>query len=174
VVVVNANGTLAGVFVYVKSGLPPNSVFEPHTTEVVVEEKGCQYQPRVFGIMVGQKLRILNSDSTVHKPEARGLRNKPFTFTQPYAGMALIKKFMAPEVMIQFACHVHPWMRGYVGVQSHPFFATTGPDGTFRITGLVPGTYTLEAWHELYGTQTVTVTVQGGDTKTADFAFAAH
>ena len=54
--------------------------------------------------------------------------------------------------MIPVKCNVHPWMRAYIGVVSHPFFAVTGDDGTFTIKGLPPGTYTLEAWHEKYGT----------------------
>ena len=55
--------------------------------------------------------------------------------------------------MIPVKCNVHPWMRSYIGVVGHPFFAVTGDDGTFTIKGLPPGTYTLEAWHEKFGTK---------------------
>ncbi|PYP41680.1 MAG: hypothetical protein DMD42_13285 [Gemmatimonadetes bacterium] len=48
----------------------------------------------------------------------------------------------------------------------------SGADGAFTLKGLPPGTYTIEAWHEAYGTQTATVTVAGSETKTADFSFA--
>ena len=59
-----------------------------------------------------------------------------------------------------------------LGVLPHPFYGVSGADGSFSITGLPPGTYTVEAWHEKYGTQTATVTVSGSETKTADFTFA--
>src|SRR6266540_6902653 len=66
------------------------------------------------------------------------------------------------------------WAHAEVGVRPDPFFAVTGPDGSFSIKGLPPGTYTIEAWHEKFGTQTATVTIAGSESKTANFTFAAH
>jgi Carboxypeptidase regulatory-like domain len=74
-------------------------------------------------------------------------------------------------VMVPFQCNVHGWMVAHAGVMSHPFFAVSSADGKFSIKGLPPGTYTVEAWHEKLGTQTATVTVGAGETKTADFDF---
>ena len=82
-----------------------------------------------------------------------------------------LKKFAREEVMIPVKCNVHPWMRSYIGVVSHPFFAVTGDDGTFTIKGLPPGKYTVEAWHEKYGTQDVEVTVAAKESKPVDFSF---
>ncbi len=73
--------------------------------------------------------------------------------------------------MIPVKCNVHPWMRAYIGVVSHPFFAVTGDDGTFTIKGLPPGTYTLEAWHEKYGNQDIQVTVAPKESKTLDITY---
>ena len=47
----------------------------------------------------------------------------------------------------------------------------TGDDGTFTIKGLPPGTYTIETWHEKYGTQDQQVTVGAKESKTVDFSF---
>src|SRR5207245_1283262 len=69
--------------------------------------------------------------------------------------------------------NVFGWMQAYLGVLPHPVYAITGADGSFTIKGLPPGTYTIEAWHEKYGTQTATVTVAGTESKTQDFTFAA-
>jgi len=71
--------------------------------------------------------------------------------------------------MVPIKCNVHPWMKAYVGVVAHPFFAVTGDAGTFTIKGLPPGTYTIEAWHEKYGTQTQQVTVGAKERKTVEF-----
>ncbi|HBL25431.1 MAG TPA: TonB-dependent receptor, partial [Acidobacteria bacterium] len=53
-----------------------------------------------------------------------------------------------------------------------PFFHVTGKDGKFKITGLPPGTYDLEAWHEKLGVQTAKVTVTAAKPATANFSFA--
>jgi len=87
--------------------------------------------------------------------------------------MTSTRTFTAPEVMVPLECNVHGWMHAWLGVLPHPFFGVSGSDGSFTIKGLPPGTYTIEAWHEKYGTQTATVTVAGSETKTADFSFAA-
>jgi len=71
--------------------------------------------------------------------------------------------------MIAVKCNIHPWMRSYIGVVSHPFFAVTGTDGTYTIKGLPPGTYTIEIVHEKYGKQEQQVTVGAKESKTADF-----
>ena len=173
IVEVNKNGTLANVFVYVKSGLPADAKYPVPATSVVIDQSGCTDHPRVFGIMVGQKLDIKNSDPLLHNIKALGKKNRPFNISQPAANMTTTRTFTTPEVILPVECNVHGWMHAFVGVLAHPFYATSGADGSFSITGLPAGTYTLEAWHEKYGTQTATVTVAGSDTKTADFTFTA-
>lgn len=173
-VIVNANGTLAHVFVYVKSGLPAGYKPPAATTPVVIDQDGCHYKPHVFGIMVGQPLHIKNSDPLLHNIKSKGRANRPFNISQPNVTRSpTVRSFTAPEVMVSLECNVHGWMQAYAGVVAHPFFAVTGPDGTFTLKGLPPGTYTLEAWHERYGVQTATVTVAGTETKTTEFTFAA-
>jgi hypothetical protein len=175
IVVVNPNGTLANVFVYVKQGLPADATYPPPTTAAVIDQSGCEYHPRVFGIMVGQPLDIKNSDPLMHNIKTHPKQNRPFNVSQPTAGMSLTRTFTDPEVMLPFECNVHGWMHAYAGVLSHPFYAVTGtPDGRFSITGLPPGTYTIEAWHERYGTRTATVTVQKNETKTVDLTYTAQ
>jgi len=172
VVAVNANGTLANVFVYVQAGLPAGGKYPVPTTAVTIDQDGCMYHPRVFGIMVGQTLTIKNSDGLLHNIKAMGKKNRPFNISQPTT-MTTDRSFTAEEIMLPFECNVHGWMHAFAGVMSHPFFSTTGTDGSFAIKGLPPGTYTLAAWQEKYGTQTATVTVKAGETKVSDFTFTA-
>jgi plastocyanin len=173
VVMVNKNGTLANVFVYVKEGLPAGGKYPVPTTPVVIDQSGCMYHPRTFGIMVGQNLEIKNSDPLLHNIKAMGKKNRPFNISQPAAGMTTVRTFTTSEVLLPVECNVHGWMHAFIGVLPHPFFASTGADGSFSIKGLPAGTYTIEAWHEKYGTQTAKVTVTGSDTKTADFTYTA-
>lgn len=172
--VVGNAGALGNVFVYVRSGLPASAKYQAPSTPVVLDQDGCRYTPHVFGVMVGQPVEIRNSDPVLHNIKAKATKNRPFNISQPTAGMKTTRTFSAPEVMVALECNVHGWMNAFAGVRPDPFFAVSEADGSFSIKGLPPGTYTIEAWHERYGTQTATVTVAGTETKTADITFAAR
>ena len=168
-VVVNSNGTLQHVIVYVKEGVTGS--YPPPSQPVVIDQKGCQYYPHVFGIQASQPLKIVNSDETLHNIHALPKKNQEFNIGQPFKGMETIKKFETVEVPVRFKCDVHKWMGAYAAVLNHPFYATTGDQGTFEIKNLPPGNYVIEAWHEKYGPQTQNVTVAGSESKTVDFTF---
>jgi hypothetical protein len=76
-----------------------------------------------------------------------------------------------PEVMVEFKCDVHSWMRAYAGVLPHPYFAVSGNGGMFELKDVPPGTYTIEAWHEKLGTQTQMVTIGPKEMKELSFTF---
>jgi plastocyanin len=170
-VVVNKNGTLKNVLIYVKDGLGGKK-FEPPASKITFDQKGCQYSPHVLGIQTGQELEVRNSDPTLHNVHSLSKENSQFNVAQPKVGMKLVKKFDKPETF-KVKCEVHTWMGAYIGVFPHPFFAVTGDDGSFSLKKLPAGEYTIEAWHEKYGTQTMKVTVGASDTKTADFKYKA-
>lgn len=169
-VVVGADGSLANVFVYVKDYNGPTPA---PAGPAMLDQVGCQYTPHVSGVQVGQTLNIKNSDPTLHNVHALAKANKEFNVGQPVQGMVTEKKFDKPEVMIRVKCDVHGWMSSYIGVLSHPFFGTSSEAGAFTIANLPPGTYTLEAWHEKFGTQTQQVTVGAKETKPINFTFKA-
>ena len=77
------------------------------------------------------------------------------------------------EILIPVKCNQHPWMKAYIGVIKHPFFAVSKDDGTFELKGVPPGTYTVAAWHEKYGEKTAQVKVDAKGTATTDFSFDA-
>ena len=168
-VVVNGNGTLQWVLVYVKEGVTGS--YPAPAEPVTLDQRGCQYAPHIFGIQAGQPLKIVNSDGTLHNIHALPKVNTEFNIGQPFQKMETIKKFDKPEVPLRFKCDVHKWMGAYCGVFNHPFYATTNDLGTFEIKGLPPGNYVIEAWQEKYGAQTQNVTITGAETKTVDFAF---
>ena len=77
------------------------------------------------------------------------------------------------ETLFPVTCSVHPWMRAYIAVSPHPFFAVTGADGSFSITGVPPGTYTIEAVHEKYGSKEGRLTVAPSGTAKIDFTYGS-
>ncbi|HVC21330.1 MAG TPA: carboxypeptidase regulatory-like domain-containing protein [Vicinamibacterales bacterium] len=170
--VVGPGGGLANAFVYVKSGLGAYSYPEP-ATPVELDQKNCQYVPHVFGIRVGQPLIIVNSDPTLHNIHARPRVNQEFNTGQPLQGMKTRHVFRAAEVMVPFKCDVHDWMNAYAGVMPDPYFAVSGRDGAFDISGLPPGRYVLAAWHEKLGEQTMNVTIEPTQTRNVTFTFKA-
>ena len=169
--VVAADGKLANVFVYVKDGLGDRA-FPTPSEGVTIDQQGCEYHPHVLGIQTGQSLIIKNSDGILHNINTQPTVNQGFNVSQPVA-METTKTFSSAEVMIPVKCDVHGWMEAFIGVQAHPYMAVTGPDGTFRLENLPPGTYTVEAWHERYGTQTQTVTVAAQGTGEATFEYSS-
>jgi hypothetical protein len=170
--IVGADGGLDNVFVYVKHGLE-NQTFPPASAPVQIEQKGCQYIPHVFGIRTGQTLEIVNSDTTLHNIHAMPQNNTPFNVGQPRP-MHSTKVFSSPEVMVPVRCDVHSWMSAYVGVLDHPYFAVSGPDGSFSLPPLPPGEYVLEAWHERLGTRTTTVKIGANEKRAVTFSFKAQ
>jgi hypothetical protein len=146
---VGQNNGLGNVFVFVKDGLKDKN-FPAPADAPLLDQVGCEYVPYVMGVRVGQKLKIRNSDPTLHNVHATpkaGSGNAEFNFAQPTKDMVTEKTFAAAEVGLRFKCDVHPWMFAYVSVMDHPFFAVTDKDGNFKISGLPNGKYTLEAWH---------------------------
>lgn len=166
-ILVNAQGQLQNAFVWIKEGVTKQ--YDPPATPVVLNQEGCTYKPYIFGIQVGQELQIKNSDATLHNVHAVPTVNREFNLAQPVQGMVTSKKFSKPEVCVKFKCDVHPWMFAYAGVVAHPFFAVTGADGSYKISGLPAGDYTVEIWHNKLGTQEAKLKVGDGESKSADF-----
>jgi hypothetical protein len=172
--VVVTDGKLANVFVYAQTGDPLDAYsFDVPFTEVTLEHKGCQYQPRVLGLQTRQVLKIVNSDPTTHNTHPIPKNNPEWNRTQPLGDNPIEYKFALAELLIPMKDNQHPWEKAYIGVLSHPFFAVSGRDGSYKIAGLPPGQYTFAAWHEKYGEQTVTVSVGSKEQQTLDFTFKA-
>ncbi len=168
--VLGSGNTMGNVMVRVKGSVPGN--YPVPAQPVVIDQKGCQYHPHVLGVRVGQDLKLKNSDGLLHNVHALPKVNTPFNMAMPANRTVADAKFGKEEGMFLVKCDVHGWMAAYVGVFSNPFFSVTGTDGKFKISGLPPGTYDLEAWHEKLGMKTMKVTVTAAKPAAANFAFA--
>ena len=170
VLVLGPGNTMANVMVRVKS--PVQGSFPAPAAPVVIDQKGCQYIPHVVGLRVGQTLQLRNSDGLLHNVHALPKVNTPFNMAMPANRTKADHKFGKAEGMFHVKCDVHPWMSAYVGVFTNPFFAVSGKDGKYKISGLPPGNYEIEAWHEKLGVKTAKVTVAAAKPGTANFSFA--
>lgn len=174
------DGKLANVFVYIKDGTTADGTkiaeftFPTPSSEVVLDQNGCHYRPHVLGVQTNQKIKITNSDPTQHNIHPTPKNNPEWNQTQPNGAPPIEKGFARAEVLVPVKCNQHPWMKAYIGVLKHPFFAVSGEDGAYTIKGVPPGTYTVAAWHEggATGTEkTMQVTVPASGSAKADFSF---
>ncbi len=171
-VIVNSNGTLRNVIVSVKSG-PASPKTPPPGQKVSLDQRGCRYVPHVLALMIGQTLEVVNEDPTLHNVHTLSSANAAFNIAQPKQGMKLDRTFTRAETF-KVKCEVHPWMSAYIGVFDTPYYFVTGEDGSFTLKGLPPGEYVLEAWHERYGTRTVTVKVPAKGVISTSIDFTLH
>ena len=164
---------LMNVFVYVKSEKLNNYRFELPQSDVILDQRGCRFEPHVFGIRAGQALQVRNSDPTQHNVHPTPKMNPEWNQTQAQDSPPMIKTFLRAEVLIPIRCNQHPWMKAYAGVMNHPFFAVSDKFGRFEIRGLPEGTYKVAFWHEVFGDQELEITVVPGESRNIDITFDA-
>lgn len=176
------DGKLANTFVYIKDGTLGDGkkvgdyTWAAPTTAAKLDQNGCHYMPHVFGVVTRQPITITNSDPTTHNVHFTPKNNPDWNQSQANGAGPLTHRLNAVEAMVPVKCNQHPWMKAYVGVLKHPFFAVSAENGTFTISNVPPGTYTVVAWHEGPGAgteKTMQVTVPAKGSATADFSFGA-
>ena len=130
--------------------LPPGAKWESTPRTVHMDQVGCAYTPRVVVVPVDGTVDFLNSDRLLHNLHSVSKENPAFNRTQP-KGRTISVVFKKPEI-VRIDCDLHSWMRAWVVVAEHPFYAVTGPDGEFVLDNVPPGRYTLQVWQEALGT----------------------
>ena len=173
--IINEDGYLKNVMVYLKDvkyeGKAPSN-------KAILDQKGCIYDPHVQGIMVGQELLIKNSDATLHNIHGLPKINSEFNFAMPKVVKEKTIKIEKPEEAIYIKCDVHPWMKSYISVFDHPYFAVTDDTGYYKIDNIPPGKYEVVVWQEKFKDKktkewkTLSATVEIAESETKkDFTF---
>ncbi len=166
-----AGNTMGNVLVQVKN--PPKGTYAVPSDVIIVDQKGCNYNPHVIAAQVGQKVKILNPDGTLHNVHAVSKINPEFNLAMPKFRTEVEKSWDKAESNFTLKCDVHPWMTSWISIMDNPFYAVTKDDGKFELKDLPDGTYEVVAWHEKLGTKSMSVTITGGAAQIADFTFAA-
>jgi plastocyanin len=167
-VVVN-NGKLADVLVRLSNDAVKGDYKAP-AKHAEIAQSDCMYAPRIQGVVAGQTIDIKNGDATLHNVHTYKGAESWFNKPQIKGSAAIPQELPDEPKIVKFTCDVHPWMRGFVVVTAHPFFAVSGADGTFAIEKVPAGEFTVEAWHPHYGLKTQKVKVEDG--KAAEITFA--
>ncbi|HZX94003.1 MAG TPA: carboxypeptidase regulatory-like domain-containing protein [Myxococcales bacterium] len=164
------SGKLENVWVHVTKGAKETAKVPDKVVEM--DQKDCMYEPRMTTAVVGQKIQAKNGDPVLHNVHTYAGSATLFNKGMPNDKAAPIEYAAKEEGMMKWKCDVHPWMRGYIGVSKSGLQAVTGADGSFKIDNVPPGKYTIESWHEKYGTKTEEVTVEAGKPAKVKFSYA--
>ena len=154
--VVSPQGGIRSAVVWIEKP-PATAAAEALPSTAAMDQKECTFLPRVVIVPAGGKIDFLNSDRLLHNLHATPNANPPFNRTQP-KGRTITISFPHPEI-IRVTCDLHSWMRGWVVVADHPFYALTDGGGAFELRGLPAGRYTLKVWQERLGTTSKDVVV---------------
>ena len=139
--------------------------------KVTLDQQGCEYHPRVQAFPAGTTLEILNPDGILHNVHSFSKANSPFNMAQPKFKKSMEVKIEKPEV-IELKCDVHGWMHGWLVVTENPYFAVTDNSGSFKLTDVPAGTYSVEIWHEKLGKTSQKVTVKAKEDAKVSFEMA--
>ncbi len=137
--------------------IPPGAKRDWNFPAAKMDQKQCSFIPRVVIVPVGGTVEFLNSDRLLHNVRSTGKENPPFNRAQPHA-RSISFVFKQPE-LLRVDCDLHSWMRGWVVVAEHPYYAVTNEQGEFVLENVPRGKYTLQVWQESLGNVTQEVVV---------------
>lgn len=143
----------------------------PHTKPgyLFLDNKNCRFEPHAAVLTVGSTLEMHNSDTVLHTVHAYFAAS--FNLSLPQENVKL-KQVLRERGLIQLRCDTHGWMNAFIRVDRHPFHAVTDAQGSFEIPDVPSGTYTLEAWHEQFGTQRTEVVVRDHQLLEVDLTYS--
>ncbi len=116
---------------------------------VVIDQPLCMFLPHSVGIREGQVLLVKNTSPTTHSfkygghPDYNPGANPSMPANTDYK----IQNLKAHRIPVIMECAIHTWMKGYIRVFDHPYFAVTDENGAFAIAKAPAGKYRLVVWH---------------------------
>jgi hypothetical protein len=158
-VVNKKSGAVKNVFVWIepadaKRGTPfPANLVNPKlavppSKPLEIDQPCCQFIPHALAAQAGQTLVIKNTAPKPHNAKWDSLENGQANPLLPPGKEFAIKNLKAEKGPIPLACSIHPWMKAWVRVYDHPYFAVTDGDGNFEIKDAPQGKFKVYIWHE--------------------------
>ena len=168
--VLGDDNSIANILVRVRRGLPTTASYTTPSDIAEVDQYGCVYKPHVLAIQKGQSISYKNSDVVPHNVHTLSEANPAFNKAVNVGGKPIDRTYDAEELFF-VKCDIHPWMKCWVHVIEHPFFAVTEKNGQFEIAGLPDGQFELEFWHEKMGTRHQIVSIADGQLTELEYRF---
>lgn len=169
-VVAGPGGVLANVVIS-WAGAPSTALPEDAAPAGLIDQIGCRFVPHVLAARAGQKLRLGNADHVLHNVHAWTGEQTVFNLAFPIRNQehAVALRHLGT---LELRCDAgHDWMKAWVVVFDHPFFAVSGTDGSFTMPSLPPGAQKLHAWHERFGEKDVDIVVTRDGSSNVEIVF---
>jgi hypothetical protein len=174
-----SNQAVRNVIVYL-AGYAQNSANNGTNDVIIVDQRDCEFVPRIQIARSGVPLILKNSDPILHvvRIDLMSSTNGPRMLLKaatPYAGYQKVYQlanFHEPTLLQVTSVNGHEWMAGYIAVMPHPWAALTDENGRFTLHNVPVGAHKIYAWHEALGTLVHDVRVNGDGSATADFRFS--
>lgn len=128
--------------------------------QTVLGQEKCEFKPHIV-LSSPAKLTLSSSDPMPHNIHTKSVMNPPINITLTKLKRTISASVKFPE-LFEVKCDLHGWMKAFVVVAEHPYYAVTDDAGSFQLRDVPPGTYELEVWHEKLGKQKQAVTVEAG------------
>ena len=156
----SASGGLANVVVRLVGVTKGKPWLQRSTPELTLSQ--CRFDPHVLLLDPGEGLKLRNLDGILYQVRSLSRKNPPLSVDQPgyQKEVALGPGSFAEPEFIGVWCDAHAWMSAVIVVTDSPYYTVTNRTGTFKLSQIPPGPYTLEFWHERYGSRTREVRVQ--------------
>lgn len=151
----------ANVVVFLESAA--SASYAAPAEEIVVSQRGRRFRPSVLPVLRGQSLAFPNDDRVLHNVFSLS-KTRPFDLGNYNKGESRSVILDTPG-LINVYCNIHPQMTLDVLVLNNPWFVRTEKEGTFSITGVPDGDYTLRVWNELSDEQSIQISLSGGQTQ---------
>lgn len=161
-VIVGADSGVSDAIVYLKDVQKGKQWDKPKKTPTINNSK-CNFEPHVQVMPAGMNLSILNSDPVLHNTHGFLIKATVFNVAMPKQGMSVERPIRKPGI-IRVECDSHGWMLAWIYAADNPYYAVTGKDGTFTISNVPPGEYTMVVWQEYTGAAEIPVTVKPKET----------
>lgn len=141
--------------------------FAPSDRNAVVDQVRMTFVPHVLPIIAGTTVEFPNSDSTRHNVFSPSVTKRFNLGTYP-TGVTKSVTFEKTGV-VTLLCNVHPEMSAFVLVLQNPFYAKVSKNGTYTISGVPSGKYTMIAWHPKFKPKKVEVVMPAEGNVNVDF-----
>lgn len=172
---IGSDGGLRDVVVVVE-GIEKGKPFT--FTDAEVEASLCQFMPFVTVVSDKRRVTVFNRDPVSHDIQgyAYDQSGVDIVMHRPalhVSGTTDIVQLVKGRKVFTMQCGMHPYMQSWGYAIDNPYYAVTGPNGSFTIGDLPAGTYHIKAWHPVLGVQERDVTVTSNGTTTLDLLFEA-
>jgi len=127
----------------------------------VLDQERCIFKPAIQVVRPGN-INVTSSDPVLHNTHGFYGKRTAFNHAIPNKGVVIPTDLPRPG-LVRVECDAHGWMLAHIYVADSPYYALTGPDGSFSIADVPPGTYTLVASQYYTGDTETPVTVKGGE-----------